>query len=312
MNERIIRVLDFDHSVRRQKTLLAGFAHEIIDLTFLGPRVRYWMDSGAMAQLDGQIARLKKNAVTFLGSGDFHHVSERLISRFEEPLCVIAFDHHPDWSVLPAHRNCGSWVSRVVWKKNVLKTVLLGNASEDLGWFEILTGNLSALKDDRLEIYPYEHASTKVFFKKIPSNRSIKVKKGGIFASRLHWTELKNQDLAGFLQGLLARLPTRKVYVSIDKDCLQGSFAVTNWEEGKMTLDELLLMLKLIKENAEIIGADITGDYSPIRLTGAFKQCMSSFDHPKNLKVHTLTESDITSINEKTNLKILQVLNAYE
>lgn len=307
----MIRVLNFDQSVIKQKNLLAKYSNEVVDLTSLGPRVRYWMGSKAMAQLDDRIAGSAKDIVTFLGSGDFHHVSERLINQFEEPLSVIAFDHHPDWSILPAHLNCGSWVSQVIRKKNVLKAVLIGNASVDLSDFSIQTGNLDSLKNDLVEIYPYEHAPTKVFLKKIPPNHSVRVEKG-TFASRLHWTELRNQDLASFFKGVLARLPSRKVYVSIDKDCLKNDFAITNWEEGKLSLEELLLMLQLIKENMEIVGVDVTGDYSPVRLRGTFKQCMSHFDHPKNLKAHTLPESVVTSINEATNLKILQVLNAHE
>ena len=39
-------------------------------------------------------------------------------------------------------------------------------------------GNYDSLKDDRLEIYPYQHKPTKVFFKKIPENISVGVKRG--------------------------------------------------------------------------------------------------------------------------------------
>lgn len=304
----MIRILNFDNSITKQTNLLSRYAHEIVDLTPLGPSARFWMDPTVIAQVGDQISGSKKNVVTFLGSGDFHHVSKLLIDRFEEPLCVIVFDHHPDWCILPARLNCGAWVTHMLKQKDVLKAVLVGNASDDLSDFEIQTGNLDSLKDDRVEIYPYEQAPTNIFFKKIPPNRSVRVEKG-ILASRLFWTELKGNDLAGFFRALIARLPTRKVYVSIDKDCLKNDFAVTNWEEGKLSLDELLSMLSLIKQNAEIVGADITGDYSAVRLNGVVKKCVSYIDHPKKLKAHTLQESAVTSINEKTNLKILQVLN---
>lgn len=305
----MIRILNFDNSVTKQQALLSKYAHEVIDLTPLGPEARFWMGSKTEKQVENKIAGSGKNAVTFLGSGDFHHISKILIGQFEEPLSVIVFDHHPDWCVLPARLNCGSWVNKVTSQKNVLKTVLVGNASDDLSDFEIQTGDLDALKNDRVEIYPYEHIPTKVFFKRIPLNHSVKVEKR-IFGSQLYWTELKGKDLAVFFRGLLDRLPTRKVYVSIDKDCLKSDFAVTNWEEGKLSLDELLLMLNLIKENMEIIGADIAGDYSPIALSGIVKKCVSYFDHPKKLKAHTLPGSLVASINEATNLKILQVLNS--
>lgn len=83
---------------------------------------------------------------------------------------------------------------------------------------------------------------------------------------------------------------------------------MTNWEEGKFSLDELLLFLKLIKESLDIVGLDITGDYSPIKVKGAIRKISSFLDHSKKVKAAQLPESVATTINEDTNLKILEVI----
>jgi hypothetical protein len=148
-----------------------------------------------------------------------------------------------------------------------------------------------------------------VFLKKIPKNVSVRIE-NGLFFSKICWDELKNKKLEDFFQDLLKRMPAKKVYVSIDKDCLTNDYSLTNWEEGRFSLDELLLFLKLIKENLDIVGLDITGDYSPISLKGTFKKIASYLDHPKGIKANALPESLVTEINENTNLKILQFLNS--
>lgn len=309
MLNKMIRILNFDNSIIKQKRLLSQYENEVIELNDLGPKVRHWVNLKNRECVEKRICTSLKNSITFLGSGDFHHISEILIGRFNEPMCVIVFDFHPDWVILPPRFGCGSWVSEVLKKKNILKLILLGVSSSDISSFDIQTGNLNSLKDDRVEIYPYAHKSSLTFFKKIPKNVSIEIK-NGIFFNKIYWNELKNKDLTAFFQNLLNRLPTKKVYVSIDKDCLKNDYALTNWEEGYFSLQELLLILKLIKQNLDIIGLDIVGDYSDISIKGIFRKFASYFDHPKNIKAKKLTESFITAVNEDTNLKILEVLNS--
>jgi hypothetical protein len=64
----------------------------------------------------------------------------------------------------------------------------------------------------------------------------------------------------------------------------------------------------LIKENTNITGLDITGDYSPIILQGALKKFFSYLDHPKDIKSFKTSQAEITRRNEETNLKILASL----
>jgi len=302
-----IRILNFDQSVTRQSNLLAKFPNQIIDLTNLAPAGRLFASGAWRAKIKQAIPKTNLIAPTFLGSGDFHHISEILLEDCPGPCSLIVFDFHPDWDILPPHFGCGSWVTRVLKNKNILKCVLLGMGSNDLASGSLQFGNLAALKDNRLEIYPYRHKPGRVFLRKVPQGLSLKVK-AGIFSKRIFWHELEHEDLEAFMRGLVKRLPEKKVYISIDKDCLRRDFALTNWEEGYLSLKQLLLMVKALKDNLEIIGLDITGDYSPVLINHMLKAMLSRLDHPRGAGAGADFLQRADQINEQTNLKILETL----
>ena len=52
------------------------------------------------------------------------------------------------------------------------------------------------------------------------------------------------------------------LFISIDKDALSTDFALTDWDQGAMTLDQLLGYLSTLFKGHKIIGADICGDAS--------------------------------------------------
>lgn len=268
MLDRRVRILNFDQSVLKQKKLLPRYNPQIIEFTDIGPKARYWFDKKTEVEIAGRLKNSNPNAVTLLGSGDFHHISSTLIAQCPGPFSVIIFDFHPDWDTASLMVNCGSWVTRILKSSSIRKCVLVGVSSEDISSYHIQTGNTRSLQNDRVEIYPYAHRPTTVFFKKIPFNASVKIKPGFGY-TRMYWEELKNKDLKVFMSGLIKRLPEKRVYLSMDKDCLSHKYAVTNWEEGFLSLKELLDMITVIKENTDIIGADIVGDYSPPK-TGRF------------------------------------------
>jgi arginase family enzyme len=248
-----------------------------------------------------------KNAVTFIGSGDFHHISSLLIKQFKFPLNVIIFDFHPDWFIFPPRFSCGSWVNTILKEANIQKVILLGPSSSDLNSAGLFSANLSALKNNRLEIYPYAHGPSSVFLRGVPENNSLTAEKK-LFFRKIRWRELKNQDLRGFFTQLLGGLKIKQAYVSIDKDCLKAKYALTNWEEGLFELGELLLLLKIIKENLDIVGLDITGDYSPANIKGYFKSFLAASDHPGNYSAKDKPQGLVNSLNQEANLKILDLL----
>jgi len=302
-----IRILDFDGSIVKQQNILLKYPHQIINLNDLASRTRLWMDSRARRAVQERIDKTTRNSVTFLGSGDFHNTTPLLLNQFKEPISLIVFDFHPDWDTLPPHFGCGSWVSRALEEKNILKCLLIGIASEDISSPWIQSANLKSLANGRLEIYPYAHGPTTVFARAVPANISLRSEKG-FLRSRIYWEELKHKNLKDFFSSLIARLPVKDVYVSIDKDCLDRRGALTNWEEGGLSLDELILMLKLIKENLNIVGLDIAGDYSKEAGLGRLKRFFSRMDHPREIIADKIHQEEITGINERANLRILEAL----
>jgi len=302
-----IRILNFDDSVTRQKRLMERFNPSVIDLTKIGPFARLYSNEATFNHIRSLIDPKSRNSITFLGSGDFHHVANILIDQFDEDISVISFDHHPDWDIMPPYLSCGAWVTRTLNKNNVKKIVLMGVSSEDISPNIFQTGNFDSLKDDRVEIYPYQHKPTKVFLRNVPKNISVSVKRG-LFFNEIHWQELKSKNIAEFFLHILRRLPSKKVYVTIDKDCLRRTYSLTNWEEGHFELDDLLLMLKFIKENCEIVGLDIAGDYSPVKTEGFIRTIITDIDHPRNFSAKDKEQSLIDSVNEATNIKILELL----
>jgi len=305
MLDKGIRVLNFDNSITRQSRLLSQYQAEIIDFTGFSFSARLYMSGGLRKRIAGDLKPQEKNYPTFLGSGDFHHISEVLTSSIDQPACLVVFDFHPDWDILPPRFGCGSWVSQALKNKNILKVLLLAVGSDDLRPPVLQTGNLGALRQQRLEIYPYRQESSRVYFRRVPENDSVTVRRG-LFSDKITWHPLEKEELGEFTLKLIKRLPSRKVYISIDKDCLKKEFALTNWEEGYLRLDQLLTMLKIMREKLDIIGLDITGDYSSPEIFGRIKAVISSIDHPRQPAAYNHTDELILRVNEETNLKILR------
>ena len=307
MLNKSIRILNFDDSIIKQKRIFLQYQAQIIDLEKIGPAVRLWMNGALRKKIAERLHPEVRNSVTFIGSGDFHHISSILTSQFQEPFSLIVFDHHPDWDILPPRYGCGSWVREALRNTLISKCLLIGVSSSDISAGSIQSGNLASLRNSRLEIYPHTHEPTQVILEKIPVNNSYR-SEGSFISSRIFWNQLNDKNIPEFFLSLIKSLNTKNVYISLDKDCLKNEASLTNWEEGKLSLDELLVMLKIIKDNCEIIGMDICGDYSKANFANKFKSLISRFDHPRHVAAEKLPESTVTSLNETTNLKILETL----
>lgn len=59
---------------------------------------------------------------------------------------------------------------------------------------------------------------------------------------------------------LLSALAVDSVYISIDKDVLDRADAVTNWDQGTMRLQQLIMALHSLVVNKTVIGIDVCGE----------------------------------------------------
>lgn len=306
-----IRILDFDSSLTRQKKLIEKYKSppyslQHIDLLDLGLRVRGWANKHDINALRRELNLVDKNKLTFFGSSDFHHISSLLIEQFQEDFCVVVFDFHPDLDSLPPSFSCGSWVNLCARQQAVKKIIQLGPSSQDLDFTDNFTFNFSWFKDSRIEIYPYYHQPSRMLFKNLRNNHFIHTKPAGFF-QEVSWQNLKDENIGQFISALIDRLPSKNAYISIDKDCLIWDDAVTNWEPGLVKLDWLLSALQAFKDKANIIGADVCGDYSPIKATTPFKKFCISWDHPKQ-SAEEMNPEKINEINQAANLRITDLL----
>lgn len=88
---------------------------------------------------------------------------------------------------------------------------------------------------------------------------------------------------------LLALIPTDHVYLSIDKDVLAPPFVKTNWDQGKLRLDELCRLLRLIVGRKKAEGIDVCGEW-PIRPHDHFNRQVRSWlarNEQANLRILT-------------------------
>ncbi len=302
-----IRILDFDGSLTKQKSLLAKHNPEIINLRDFSSSARLWMSRKIATSVKERVKNTSGRYINLIGSGDFHHLSSVILDDFKEPVSLIVFDFHPDWDILPPFIGCGSWVTRALRNPFILKTVLLGPSSADLSFPLIQTANFNSLRGNRVEIYPYALKDSRVFLRQVPLNRSIRTERT-LLMTKIFWKNIQGLNLKDFLSGIIEKLPTKNVYVSVDKDCLKNEYALTNWEEGLFSLDELLMMLSLIRDKLNLIGADITGEYSACPQGSFLKSWASRLDHPKIVKARNTPPEEILAINENTNIRILSVL----
>ena len=74
----------------------------------------------------------------------------------------------------------------------------------------------------------------------------------------ISYEELKNGKAHEKINALPDEVP---VYISIDKDVLDEKYAVTNWDQGKMSMGMLEQILKTLVTEYDVIGVDICGMY---------------------------------------------------
>jgi len=296
-------LLHLDEALRRQPQLLqAARAHRAAEILAhdLGPALRLWSRPPALDALRRRLrARLGAGGplLTFLGSGDFHHVSALLVERAIEVcdtrLTVVHFDNHPDWVRFGAGMHCGSWVARAARLPGVARVITVGVCSRDILRPRSRGADLALLDEGRVEVYPY----------RMPD---------GAISLRLRgreWPSIESMGEAAFAELLLGRIATRDIYVTIDKDVLRGEDAVTNWDQGRASAEFVGGLVRRLRENHALAGADVTGDWSPpVYADGSqrwLKRAEAFIDQPWRRP-----GTDALLVNEQVNLQLLRHFGA--
>jgi len=246
-----------------------------------------------------------KPAVTFMGSGDFHHVTALLLECIlpeKSKVTVIHFDNHPDWVHHKNGVHCGSWVNQANSLPQIEKIITIGVCSDDLKFPEFKGANLQAMSAGKLEIYPYFREPSQVFGQ-YGKGRGYRQR-----GRKIEWKNIEAEKPDEFIAETLESVSSSEVYITIDKDVLTHDDAITNWDQGRMRLPFLLKFLKKIMEKKNILGLDVTGDYSEPRYSGPWltrlkKHIEIKLDQPR-LSYDTIT---IAKRNSTSNLALLKL-----
>ena len=298
-----LRILDTDGSVDANALSSAAPWATVtrIDLRDLGPALRLWSRRKNIDVARARIATTgePRPSITFLGSGDFHHLAALLIERVDEPFTVLHFDNHPDWVRLAPRWHCGSWVNRVLAMPHVQRVVTVGPCSDDLVDPGRKGGNLPALDAGRLALFPWQHEPSRV-------RRRIADGSGHAWRDgRLHWRNLAERQLEDAVRLVLDAIPTGAVWITIDKDVLPEHEALTNWDQGRMPLAALMAMLRAAGQRKRILGADICGEYSPPHHANLLKRIESKLDQPARGDV---TDRQRMDDNTRTDCELARTL----
>lgn len=290
------RVLDVDGSLRRQRNFLRESGARIESLASWGPRLRYLCRRQTRQSFERRLRTEGAHRLTFYGSGDFHHLTFSLLKFQREPLSVVVFDQHPDWDVTSPFPCCGSWVNDALSLPQVERVVVIGAGSEDLGGIQLWRGNRGALDGGKLEIYPATLPSS------LWPGGERKLQCGTRSKGQLKWQTVHQSGIEALVQGVIARLPSRRVYISVDKDCLMPSYATSNWDGGELSLAEVCRGIHLLREQCELVGADVTGEWSLPQFDNPLVAAISRADHPAR-PAPSLKE---LGLNEDTNMALWQ------
>jgi len=195
------------------------------------------------------------------GSGDFHHLTALWIRRLSQPMIVVSFDNHPDWDVRPPKWCCGGWVNRALELPHVQQVSVWGCGNFECWWPAQVFGNRRAERNGDLEVHPW--ADDRPW--------EDRQRRGAIL--RENWREL--------FERFVSNLDETDVYVTIDLDCLRAEEAITNWENGRFTVADLVWALRTLRQKSRIMGGDICGAFSPPTYARWKQRFASEFDHPK-------------------------------
>ena len=275
-----LRILDLDDSLNAQRTLrdvVPWASVETVPMRDLAPALRLWSRATTMQQARERLAGAATQgpSVTMIGSGDFHHLAVLLLEHAREPVTVVHFDNHPDWVRWAPRWHCGSWVNEALRLKQVTKVVTLGVCSDDLVRPEFKGANLRALGSGKIVLLPWRHAPSRVWRRVAdgPGHRYVN--------GKLHWRNLAGVDDADNRALILNQIDTDAIWLTIDKDVLPESEALTNWDQGQMPLRAMLDLIAGIGARKRIIGADICGEFSVPAMRGMLKRIESRIDRPQ-------------------------------
>ena len=233
---------------------------EYFDARVWGPRLRYSSTARELEAFAAEV-RGRVKAFTLFGSGDFHHLSALWLRQVAESVTLIIFDNHPDWDLRPPRWGCGTWINRALALPQVEAAAIWGCGNFELDWPGHFFVSRRALASGRLRVWPWTERLA-------PSGRR-------------RFPGLTAADWRAQFQTFAAGLAGRRLYVSVDLDCLTTAESATNWEQGLFTAADVGWALGELRARGEIVGGDLCGAYSAQSYARWSQRLLARWDHPR-------------------------------
>jgi hypothetical protein len=292
-----IPIVDLDGSLTHQADLFAAAPAQWVPAADWGPRIRLACDFTAFERFRGWLHDAlppDDRCVTFYGSGDFHHVTLALLGRIRKPFNLLVLDKHPDWMRGIPFLHCGTWLRHALRSPYLRRVFHCGgeadfdNAYRWLApWSEIAAGRVVIL----------------------PARRRFAV--GRWRRINVHTLMTDGIDPVEVVRSALEphrdELRRHPLYVSVDKDVLTAHDAAVNWDPGLLRLDQAVDVIQAFLAAAEgrLVGGDVLGDWSPVRLGRRLNRLCSRVDHPSP----ELDPADAARRNLRANAALLRALS---
>jgi hypothetical protein len=297
------RVLDLDGGVVRQEHLLRRTRAAVLPLQDWGPALRLACGSLSFRRFQRRLADLSGSEndslpfLTFVGSGDFHHVSLALLGRRREPCNLLVIDNHPDWMRGVPLLHCGTWLYHAARLPQVGRIFHVGG-EVDFDNAYCWLAPWPMLRSGAIVTAPA--------FRRFRGRRWAAVPHHPLRRQRHEPAD--RGRIETWLGPHRAELASRPLYVSLDKDVLTAAEAVVNWDSGHLTTAEVADVLRAFAAAARggLAGMDVVGDWSPVYLHGLLRRGLHWSEHPR-LRIDP---EEATRRNERLNLRLLEVVTA--
>ena len=267
-----------------------------------GPRLRLacsWntfhrFESELTAELGGDRDRRPK--LTFIGSGDFHHVSLALLRRQPRLCNLLVLDNHPDWMRRVPFLHCGTWLYHAAHLPQVHRIFHVGGEVDFDNPYRWLAP-WKQLRSGKINVLPALRSFQGKNWRDVPHVplRSA----SGAPASR--------NEIEALLAPWRGELESLPLYISLDRDVMRVEQAVVNWDSGHLEATEVLALLKaFLAASTGLAAMDVVGDWSAVRVAGWLRRLLHWTEHP----TLDVDPQEALEVNEQLNLTLIDTVAA--
>ena len=209
------------------------------------------------------------HGIHFIDTGDYHYVTKFMADEIRESFCLIQIDHHTDLqpgafdAADGSTLSCGSWVRSVLQTNPFLQRLLLiGPPAESIRAAKADPVCQTGIRDGKILCISSEDLAAD-----LSVGGTVFSAIGTAIISPPHEVLSPYLSINGVPSSVAPALfpppdTGLPIYLSIDRDILCRKDAVTDWDQGDMTLSDLTGLLRRLLTGRRLLGADLCGGLS--------------------------------------------------